>query len=536
MTNPTGGFSFQDLGMITTIGRRIHEARNARAKELIDRALPGQTLEEAGVTPEDYSRVYGKTAKPTDFVKPPNALQMLGEEFKKQYLLMPDTDPRKKIIRTNYLQTVSGAQATGKDTGESIASKAATEENESALGLRLSTGTTENRANTGITKSANDLIREQGQTPTLQTFADMSKRGQEVWTQLKEKDPVSADDAAFQLNFGKSVEGMKAQRFQDQLSATANELAIESYKSMSGKQDPKKPHPMQKVADTLGLPLPALYHMLATGGTGFLTAYSQVLYGRMSNNPETAIARAQASWAESFGKASGIDPVDVIKVSNRLRQQAAYAPDEVPAELQMPRAYVEAASMFKTYSTLQAKAAITAAQRAGDPSVLLVQQLAEVSKAFANNPQGQEIMSNEVRKSIAKLVAVQRGLVEPPLGSDRRKAYDAILKSTETELSGLDYGSFFTFFKTPGATQGQPVPEGEKNRLLLDYLRPQPKFEGFGGNQPNVPGTSPGVPNTPDMEKLTQLMQLFSQQIGIGGGGGPLRPPTPSVPQPPRVP
>jgi len=509
MTGPR--FDFQDLGMLTTIGRAIHAARNAKAANLIRKAEPGQSLEDAGISPEDFKRLYGRLPKPGETIKPATPLSTISKAFMDKYSSL-DPQLQDQLTTALGLSTV-GATATGRDTKASLKLEGGTKLSQAQTADTIQTKTAPTQIQTGIVSADTELQKGLAQKASMEGLRVGAEQGRDTMNRLvaslDPKDQQTAADVGFQGVFGTTPMGMQAKRYESQLSATANKMTVELFgdKAM---QDPK--HPFRKIANTLGIPVEGLVGLIAANGLSALSSYSQVAYNK-SANPETEIAKEEARWAGIVGLATGIKPTEVTGLYDRLRIQDQFPAGEVPDKYKIPEHLKSAAAMIRARSKMMFQASMAESGDKSSPLKTMVEGYAQIAGKF-KDPAVQVELSNVIKKAMAQQILTTQGNPPPGAGDDKEyvRRYNLLLDATIKSLVGIKEGSWW------GMNPVRPDMTGTKPDTTSG------KTTGPGGSSGSW-GTGTVTPNLltkPDVSKNTGvnspevLARTFLEMTGYG--------------------
>lgn len=344
------GDLMRNMMMLMQILNQVGARKTGQAQNLYERSKPGQTVEQAGLDPKQFKRLFGRTPGTGEVLKPHTAETRMSD-LTLDFIDKAPPNVLSVLAASSASRGVGVPQIT---TAEGITSQAAQAE-ETAKG-----GVVKARTARRIAEGTEEPT-VQAETTRAVTIAAAVDKGAAAFKRA----PQKTQEAMGQLGiFGKTAEEVEVSQLEVGVKA---ELYREA---MKARVDPK--HPLRALfKKELGVDLDAAIGAAGLGMLSLVETAAQLRASLRINRAEveTAIQKEMAATAGKLSVATG------MKFSPR-----AFIAEWDARELHGKTNGGELGELFDWVTTLEARASIADAVKRGDPNVATVTEILSVMR------------------------------------------------------------------------------------------------------------------------------------------------------------
>lgn len=401
----------QKLQALLQMIRQNQATQRQQALDLIAKAQPGQTVEDLGLSPKAFKRVYGRTPNAGEVLKVPTAADMLGMRMAEMLKTAPP-----ELINTLAMSSMA-REATGQ------------------AGV-TTTESFKTRAKTAETTAAAEGIQATTQKTNLQTINDLVEQAAAEFKAM----PAAKKSGLAQKMATGTIAAVEEEA---QVSAELmTNLKREALKFAAAPQT----HPLGNLLKSrLGMDPVAVLTSTVLGTNSLLNQMADLMIARTQGR--SAIEAELAKAAGDMSKLTGfkINPVDVMAVWTETdpAKRAKLGP---------------IAQLMETTADIIGRTTLTEAQMKGDPRALALTAIEGVMRQ-TKDPNMIEAVSGMYRKTMADLLTEQKFGKRPAEVGQDQAAWDQTHQGYMNVLPGLKETYRWNPFvsgvgpmKPPGAT------------------------------------------------------------------------------------
>jgi hypothetical protein len=475
------------LMMLQFLGQ-VKQGKIEQGQRLVERTKPGQTVEQAGLDPKQFRRLYGRTPRAGEVLKP-HTQQSKVEELTLDFL---DRAPKEllPVIAASALSLGVGVPQITTATGLTEQAKG------KEIKARTERRTAEVTEETSVREAA---ATGQAGATRAETIAAAVDRGAAAFKKLPEGTQAAIGQTAMFGKTGKQFEEGELE------SAVKSEMYREALKA---KVDPA--HPWRTMfKKEFGTDLDAA---IGAAGMGMLSLFQTVAQMRASlainaSERETAITKAMAETAQKLSEATG------MKFSPR-----AFLAEWNARELQGKTHGGELGALFDNVTTLLGRAAVTEAMKKGDPNAGSVQEILAVIRN-TDDKKTIEAASLLLRNMTGKILTTQLYGPRPLEPGTGQAAWDVEAQKMGN-LFGLGVERTGGLF---GIKQRLGVTGTGTDRIEAPKQEPNPLHPASNKPTQEQP-TTIDLPENLSAEQIEALRQIFSAFYTGGVPGATRRP------------
>lgn len=477
----------QDTANLLQLVQMNRQRKRQQYQNILEMALPGQTAEDLGITPQQYKEATGNELKPGTVIKPETATDKLDkgvrtllDNWKNDPSVIDKATPGSlDAIYTGRLAQILGLS--GDMTGPAI-------------------------------KSAQQTAQTKGATAATAaaTQSDLVSAGRDAWAAA---DAKTKGIAGQQLSTGLTTSGVQ--------SAEANQVLDIAMKKQGLKMVSDPTNPAWAPIKNLGINPVMAVSAAATGMLPLLDQYAQMVTSASiaRSQGESALSKANAEWAGKVSEATGgkIPPGVIMAVMNkRLAGQPPSSPQEKAVD-----------ALIDTATQAAYQATLTDAFMKGNPQARLLPELLKAATSNTN-PDQFNMIKDRITTTMGEAIATQAlGYPRPIAAGPERDAWDkaaAIYKVAAPDAkTWYQKIGDFGHIDIPGAmqtsTQTAPPPSGGGAPASAAPSAPgptAPPSASTGITLPGPPVAAPAAtarPKGPSITDLTPEQQAAVQQI-----------------------
>lgn len=444
----------QKLQALLQMVRQNQATQRQQALDLIAKAQPGQTVEDLGLTPKAFKRVFGRNPNAGEVLKVPTAADIIGMRMAEMLKTAPP-----ELVNTLAMSSMA-REATG----------------QAGVTTQKSFGT---RAKTAETTAEAEGIQAATSKTNLQTINDLVEQAA---TEFKAMPAAKKSGLAQKLATGTTA----AAEEEAQISSTLmTELKREALKFAAAPQT----HALGKLFKSrLGMDPVAVMTSTVLGTNNLLSQMADLMIANVSGRSalETEFAKAAGKMSELTG--FKINPAEVMAVwtESDPAKRAKLGP---------------IAAIMETTADIMGRSTLTEAMMKGDPRALALQAV-EATARQTKDPNIIEAVSGMYRKTMADLLTEQKFGARPAEAGPDQAAWDKTHQGYMNVLPNLkERGRFNPFVGGIEAGQTPGV-----------RITPSPAPIVFGAPTPRAAQPPSGPTGTPAPKAGIQLPEGTTDQ------------------------